>query len=434
MSKSRRIFKKLFWWLSKSKSGGNSSPKERTSSRETITTGEKEEEKLVIKTNPPVEQPQLKEEEKPVININPPIEEPLEPLKPEEKKENEEEKIEIKPIILKDLLKLKEEKPKKKSILPPIINNPEQEEIDAHDFSGRNPETPPPGVTVIVEKQDHRDLDGFRIYLETFNSISSMLYVLDHRKNNFVMRSKYESAENDFDFTGTYSYEEAKKLYREGYTEILEEVKNKVKKIVVKYTLDNSSKSNVVNEEVGFIPNVPNALMNLPASMIHRKPCQRKIRTIKIMYFPIGCCCVNKNTFKKAGITLLAAIQIIELNKIGIKLEIGCKASSGSNEVIACVVNVKNFHERLNIQKLCFPLAHPSMFRRFGFKFNETFPALTDIDFSDGYGRSLSINQLRKYFKFDKNTIILTALFIEDNLGNNVNKLIEYINKQCQIL
>ena len=179
MSKSRRIFKKLFWWLSKSR--GSSSPKERTSSRETIT-GEKKEEKLVIKTNPPVEQPQLKEEEKPVININPPIEEPLEPLKPEEKKENEEEKIEIKPIILKDLPKLKEEKPKKKSILPPIINNPEQEEIDAHDFSGRNPETPPPGVTVIVEKQDHRDLDGFRIYLEIFNSIASMLYVLNHRK------------------------------------------------------------------------------------------------------------------------------------------------------------------------------------------------------------------------------------------------------------
>ena len=71
MSKSRRIFKRLFWWLSKSKSRGSSSPKERTSSQET-TTGEKEEEKLVIKTNPPVEQPQLKEE-KPVININPPI-------------------------------------------------------------------------------------------------------------------------------------------------------------------------------------------------------------------------------------------------------------------------------------------------------------------------------------------------------------------------
>lgn len=86
MSKSRRIFKKLFWWLSKSKSGSNSNPKERTSSRETITTGEKEEEKSVIKTDPPVEQPQLKEEEKSVININPPIEEPLEPLKPEEKK------------------------------------------------------------------------------------------------------------------------------------------------------------------------------------------------------------------------------------------------------------------------------------------------------------------------------------------------------------
>lgn len=430
MSKSRKIFKKLFWWLSGSKSKGSGDSSIKKSKPQTEEKHQGEETTIKITSPSPVK----KEEGKPEINTNPPVE-PWEPLNPEPEEKKEEEKIEVKPIILKDLPKLKkEEKPKKKIILPPIINDPEQEEINAHDFTGRDINSLPPGVISIFDKQDHRDLDGFKIYLETFNSISSMLYVLNHRKNNRVMHDNNSSRKGSYSFTGTYSYDEAVKLYREGYTEILEEVKNKVKKIVVNYSLDNSSKSNIVNEEVGFIPNVPNALMNLPASMIHRKPCQRKIRTIRIMYFPIGCCCVNKDTFKKAGITLLAAIQIIELNKIGIKLEIGCKASSGLKEVIACVVNVKNFHERLNIQKLCFPLAHPSMFRRFGFKFNETFPALTDEYFSDGYGMSLSINQLKRYFKFDKNTIILTALFIEEKLDNNVDKLINYINKQCQVL
>ena len=48
-----------------------------------------------------------------------------------------------------------------------------------------------------------------------------MLYALDHSKNNFVMRCKYKSAENDFHCTGPSSYVEATKFYREGYTEIL---------------------------------------------------------------------------------------------------------------------------------------------------------------------------------------------------------------------
>ena len=437
MSKSRRIFKKLFWWLSKSKSEGNYSPKERTSSQETITTGEKEEEKSVIKTDPPVEQPQPKEEEKPVININPPIEEPWEPLKQEEKKEDEEEKIEIKPIILKDLPKLKEEeKPKKKVILPSTINTPKQEEIEAHNFLGRDPDTPPPGIKILASLfgESNEDLKGRKIYLETFNSISSMLYVLDHRKNNFVMRGRYESEENDFDFTGTYSYEEAKKLYINGYTKILGEVKKNVKKLVIHYILDNSSRSNVVNEEIGFIPNVPNALMNLPASMIHRKPCQRKIRTIKIMYFMEGNCWMDKNMFKKAGIILLAAIEIIEKQRINIKLEVGCCAGFGETEIIGCVIKLKNYHERTNIQKLCFPLAHPSFFRRFGFKFIETFPALSDRSFRYGYGHSMELDQIKRCYTFEPNTVILNTLFINRKLNNNVNKLIEYINKQCQIL
>ena len=174
--------------------------------------------------------------------------------------------------------------------------------------------------------------------------------------------------------------------------------------------------------------------MNLPASMIHRKPCQRKIRTIKIMYFMEGNCWMDKNMFKKAGIILLAAIEIIEKQRINIKLEVGCCAGFGETEIIGCVIKLKNYHERTNIQKLCFPLAHPSFFRRFGFKFIETFPALSDRSFRYGYGHSMELDQIKRCYTFEPNTVILNTLFINWKLNNNVNKLIEYINKQCQIL
>lgn len=425
MSRSRKIFKKLFWWLSKSKSSSLTEKKFNEPEKK-----EKPKDKKPVKITPPV-----KEEKKPEININPLIEPWEPPLNPEENKpKEEEEKIEVKPIILKDLPKLKEkEKPKKKIVLPPIVNDPEQEEINAHNFSGRDLKTPPLGVKILPSLfgESNEDLKGKKIYLETFNSISSMLYVLEHRKNNFVMKDEFESSDNGFDFTGTYSYDEAKKIYRDGYTKILGEVKKKVKKLVIHYTLDNSSRSNVVNEEVGFIPNVPNALMNLPASMIHRKPCQRKIRTIKIMYFMQGNCWMEKSMFKKAGIVLLAAIEIIEKQRINIKLEVGCCAGFGVTEIIGCVVKLKNYHEQTNIQKLCFPLAHPSFFRRFGFKFIETFPALTDSGFIGGYGCSMNLDQIKRCYTFEPNTVILNTLFINQELDNNVDKLIDYINKQC---
>ena len=65
------------------------------------------------------------------------------------------------------------------------------------------------------------------VYLETFNSIEEALYVLRKRDNNPIMKGCNDSSEMDherYQFTGTYSYEEAVELFRKGYTDILKEV------------------------------------------------------------------------------------------------------------------------------------------------------------------------------------------------------------------
>ena len=113
-------------------------------------------------------------------------------------------------------------------------------------------------------------------------------------------------------------------------------------------------------------------------------------------------------------------------------LEVGFFCGYGDTEVLGGVVKVKDYQEKLNIQKLCFPIAHPSFFRRFGFRFVETFPALEDTYFKDGYGCSMNLDSLQKCFTFkDKNAIILNAILIDRELNSDVEKLVNYINSKC---
>lgn len=407
----RNWFNKLFWWLSGGGKGNDGEKKEKSkpSEKEKDTPKEKEEK--------PVEEKKTGEEIKPE-------EEPKKPI--------------LKPKILEEKPSKEDPPPYTPPIkhIPHVEEDPEEIEIEAHKvkedpFSGRK--ILPVGIkSGKLNVPDSEVKNCSKIYLEVFNTITSMIYTLDHRNDNKVMRGLRHSYTNGYDFTGSNSYEEAREIYRKGYTKILPEVREKVKSLVVKYNNDNTNKSSINNDVVGYVPNVPNALMNLPSSMIHRKPCPRRTKTLHIIYFMEGNCGVPAGVFKKSGIVLLAAIQIIEKRKIDVMLEVGFCGGYGNTEVLGGVVKVKNYQEKLNIQKLCFPIAHPSFFRRFGFRFIETFPALEDTYFNDGYGHAMNLDSLQKCFTFkDKNAIILNAIFIHKELNSDVEKLVNYINSKC---
>lgn len=343
------------------------------------------------------------------------------------KEENKPEKDEI-----KEEEKIKTPSIEKPPMIIPPINIPDEIEIEAHTVKESKGNLLIP-VGIKFGKLDSRVNGCSKVYLESFGTITSMIYTLDHRINNNVMYGLYKSRDGSFRFTGTNSYEEARDIYKRGYTKILPEIREKVKSLVVKYNNYNSSKSSVNNDFVGFIPNVPNALMNLPSSMIHRKSCPRRTKTLHIIYFMGGNCSVDKDIFKNSGIVLLAAIQIIEKRRIDVMLEVGFFGACGKSEILGGVVKLKGYQEKLNIQKLCFPIAHPSFFRRFGLRFIETFPAMKDQGYRDAYGHAMNLESLKKCFTFkDKNAIILNALFIKEKLNNDVEKLITHINSQCK--
>lgn len=240
-----------------------------------------------------------------------------------------------------------------------------------------------------------------KIIRENFNSIQEMLNILNERKNNNVMKDKFDSQGKDSPgWYGTNSYEEAEELITKGYIEILDEIKAGIK-------FDASENSKIIpeNNVFGYIPNVPNAMMNLPKSMIYAKRIPRKINTVDLVYCPVGAAFTMAQEFIDNGIKVLNVINSLEKNNIRVSLKVALKCSEAGNEMTLATVTLKDFKEKLNLQKICFPIAHPSMLRRFGFKWLETTPELTNYSWTNGYGRSTTKYPKMKEIIFGLNQI-----------------------------
>lgn len=265
--------------------------------------------------------------------------------------------------------------------------------------------------------------------IEKFYTIQQLLDTIENRPNNKVMKNKHESASSDYEFTKTHSYEEAKSLLQYGYVEPLAEIKAKVKANIKNNFIYKQNFKNK-NSPVGYVPNVPNALKGLPESMITKEKKEGKRKVITIYYFNVGNACRETSWFLKAGIALLSTIQLIEMAGIQVDLRLGFDGSEGSNQSVFGILKVKDFNERFNLQKICFPMAHPSMLRRIAFKWLETVPGLTDTRYQHGYGRSYSEinNEIKEAFGIDdKNVFGLFASEVHD-MGCSVDELLKFFN------
>lgn len=270
-----------------------------------------------------------------------------------------------------------------------------------------------------------------KIVKEHFKSISEMMDVLDKRPNSEIMRNEHSSSrKGDKGWYGTESYEEASQLMRTGYTEILPKIKeglNTSAKAISKF-FSPTDLRRPKNLPVGFIPNVPNAILNLPDSMIDVKLTPQKRKTLDIIYIMAGHCGCEIEMWIKAGIALLTTIKIIERRGISVKIDASFYCGSEHDETAMGSVTVKHYGQPLDIQKLCFPLANPSMFRRIGFKFLETTPIITKEGFAYGYGRGFDCDEkaIKKELETSK-TFVLSGQWIKRH-DYKVEEILNYLN------
>ena len=228
---------------------------------------------------------------------------------------------------------------------------------------------------------------ALNIIKEHFKSISEMLSTIESRPNNEIMERKHESRTNGKDFTGTESWEEAVELFRNGYTEVLPQIKTGVAANLKR--TESRPRRTIENNVVGYAPNVPNAIMGLPNSMILTRTVPQKTKTVSLVVDITENAGTRAEEFIKSGIAVLGVVNSLELSGYRVNLKVAFYVACKGLDRALGTVNVKDYREHLDLQKLCFPLANPSMFRRFGFKWCETVPGLKNKDWAWGYGSHL---------------------------------------------
>ena len=256
-------------------------------------------------------------------------------------------------------------------------------------------------------------------YFETIDEYTNYLEETDSLRYG-------ASDDNDYEFSGTRSLKEALKLCKYGDEELRKYIQEQTSQLDDVDTV-NKIRRSTVNDVVGFIPNVPNYVIGVPNNMIRDNRNIIKSKIVNIFINISAPCHVDKKYIQRNAAMFVSAINKLEEQGYRCNVYSGSVGENSYKEIEnMLVVKVKSDREPLNLAKMAFPLAHPSMLRRLKFKWMETIP----LDFGSGYGSTISNEDrihelLNMFFKDTKFTILCVS-----NSYGDTNKVIEKLKKK----
>lgn len=233
-------------------------------------------------------------------------------------------------------------------------------------------------------KQMRLSGETFMTYVYNFNTISEFTQFISNATTNDVFQGKKLSSKktDDPDWSGTACFEDAVNLFTKGWDVKAKELAN-----VIKATDKNVNKTIKPVKALGvqgYQPIVPLFMVGCPVNMASTKMQATKNKVIDV----VKCICYNaftsSSTIVDESIKALKVIKRLEVMGYRVNLNICCMSEVGNRRLV-CNIRVKSGSEKLNLSKLAFPLVHPSMLRRFLFRFIEVCPETTH-PFTNGYG------------------------------------------------
>lgn len=270
--------------------------------------------------------------------------------------------------------------------------------------------------------------DSYKVMEYDFFSIIEFLNYLDTQPiNRDIFRNDLASESNDYYFTKTRSLEEAKQLLKYGCHENFDKILE-LKLKLEKYIKMSKIKQRQYNYYVGYAPDVKAYLEGCPLSMLNKEQPKRKQINIYYNAAILGNVSVEE-IFNRGAITL-CLVEILENMGFGVGLNIFTMSKS-ENQIHYAKFNIKSSAERLNMQKVFFPLCHPSFLRRLVFRLREMTP---DIEYHwyDGYGKTCDDYTIRNIINLKSNDIVVCQPSEMGVLGTSIvddaNRMFEYIN------
>lgn len=272
--------------------------------------------------------------------------------------------------------------------------------------------------------------DRLNVMEYDFDSITEFIDYLDDTPTNMDIWGRRNLASNDdnYEFRQTYSLQEAKDLCKFGFHENFDKLVE-LKLNLEKYIKMSYKRSKQYNYYVGYAPDVKAYLEGNPLSMFNRQNYQRK--HIDIYYNSAVSSSVSTNQIFNRGAITLSFTEMLENMGFSVGLHIFTMAEC-EGQVHFAKFNLKRAGERLNVQKLFFPLCHPSFLRRLVFRLYEETPDIKN-GWTDVYGRTCDDYTVRQVMDLKENDIVICQPGEMGVRGNNIvddaNAMVDYINK-----
>lgn len=245
------------------------------------------------------------------------------------------------------------------------------------------------------------------LYYEQFTSYDEYWRIVEQREkeNAYDRDLDLKHIANNSTWVGVKSYDEAKNLLVNGWDANVEDIKNQLKKEID--LIDNKRVVKQFIDVVGFMPIVPNAIMNLPMCMLNQRVDKKKQKVVKFLITMNRACRYSSDEIITKMSKILAKIAILEKNGYRCRIEIfGSYHDSASYpETIAChSILIKSETQLFDIKRMAFPIAHTAMQRVFGFAWENSLPIDYRSYHCGGLGKSI------QYWTEKKRDALLNAI------------------------
>lgn len=274
------------------------------------------------------------------------------------------------------------------------------------------------------------EINDKKHYINVFNNITEISKYLSSKEKK-PGRCEDSHNTNDISFYGTKTFKEAMDLLKYGDENLYSKIQIERKKINLNKIIGaDNQRMKYENNFYGCIPNVPLYIRNQPINMINPIKKQPANRILNIFLNIRVCGGVDAQEIMKVGLKYLTIIDILEKNGYRCNLYSGC-ANEYNDYYSYLMVRIKTDKEPLNLKKICFTIANPSMQRRIKFRWMEVNDF--EVDFTNGYGHPDDIKHTKKILdkKLKDNFIVWTY---EDGINSkSIEQVLEDLKKDYGI-
>lgn len=263
--------------------------------------------------------------------------------------------------------------------------------------------------------------NGFKVHMEEFYSCKDVVETSNKRDKVIgdFSRDRVES-----DWYGAKSWKDVEDLMIYGYKDKVEPFKKMLNQKIQRQA---EKRISFRNDVFGFAPVVPLALKGIPSSMINTQMKTVKSKVLKVIYNVNYGALASPSDIESNGRKLLSALINLELRGYRIELSVAYICGSSGRGFDCMKIRVKEANQPFSLQRMMFPIVHPSMFRTIGFDWETRFKE--HILTSAGNGHSpvydYSGDKLKEFVEtvFGKDTI----MFCGKDINSNKEEYIEEV-------